>query len=87
MTPTVEFVAAAPQRLDAALAERPEVVSRARAQRLLEAGAVTVDGALRPKSHRLAPGERVVVTLPGEPPRQSRSPPQATCRSPIAIDT
>ena len=47
------------ERLDAFLAE--PLGSRARAQRLIEAGAVTVDGAAVPKRHRMSPGEVVVV--------------------------
>jgi 23S rRNA pseudouridine1911/1915/1917 synthase len=47
------------ERLDAFLAG--PLGSRARAQRLIEAGAVRVDGAPVPKRHRLAPGERVAV--------------------------
>jgi 23S rRNA pseudouridine1911/1915/1917 synthase len=47
------------ERLDAFLAG--PLGSRARAQRLIEAGAVRVDGAPAPKRHRLAPGERVAV--------------------------
>ncbi|MEA2430640.1 MAG: rRNA synthase [Thermoleophilaceae bacterium] len=61
------------QRLDVALAAHPDVGSRAAAQKLLDAGAVTVDGRARPKRHRLSPGERVeaeapevVVVDPGE---------------------
>jgi 23S rRNA pseudouridine1911/1915/1917 synthase len=46
-------------RLDAFLAE--PLGSRARAQRLIEAGAVLVDGAVVPKRHRVAAGEVVVV--------------------------
>jgi 23S rRNA pseudouridine1911/1915/1917 synthase len=46
-------------RLDAFLA--PSLGSRARAQRLIEAGAVLVDGAVVPKRHRVAAGELVVV--------------------------
>src|SRR4051794_22086572 len=46
-------------RLDAFLAE--PVGSRARAQRLIEAGAVLGDGAVVPKRHRGAAGEVVVV--------------------------
>lgn len=46
-------------RLDAALAARGAVSSRSAAQRAIEAGRVTVDGAAVPKSHRLAGGERV----------------------------
>jgi 23S rRNA pseudouridine1911/1915/1917 synthase len=45
------------QRLDAFLAE--PLGSRARAQRLIEAGAVLVDGAVVPKRHRMAAGEVV----------------------------
>jgi 23S rRNA pseudouridine1911/1915/1917 synthase len=55
------------ERLDVALARHPDVGSRAAAQRLLDAGAVTVDGAARPKSHRLVAGERVEAVLPDEP--------------------
>jgi 23S rRNA pseudouridine1911/1915/1917 synthase len=50
------------ERLDVFLAGR--VGSRAAAQRLIDAGAVTVDGAVRPKRHVLRGGERVVVTEP-----------------------
>jgi 23S rRNA pseudouridine1911/1915/1917 synthase len=38
------------------------VGSRAAAERLLEAGSVLVDGAVRPKSHRLAAGEEVAFS-------------------------
>jgi 23S rRNA pseudouridine1911/1915/1917 synthase len=51
------------QRLDVALAAHPEVGSRAEAQRLVDTGAVAVDGMPRPKSHRLAEGERVEAVL------------------------
>ena len=47
------------ERLDAFLAQA--LGSRARAQRLIEAGAVLVDGAAVPKRHRVAAGELVVV--------------------------
>jgi 23S rRNA pseudouridine1911/1915/1917 synthase len=50
---------AAGTRLDRFLAELPEVGSRGAAERLLAAGAVTLDGRARPKSHRLAGGEQV----------------------------
>jgi 23S rRNA pseudouridine1911/1915/1917 synthase len=52
------------ERLDVALAAHPSVGSRAAAQRLLDAGAVTVDGEPRPKRHRLTAGERVAAELP-----------------------
>jgi 23S rRNA pseudouridine1911/1915/1917 synthase len=55
------------RRLDAALAAKPEIGSRARAQRLIDAGAVTVDGRGRPKSWRLSPGELVSATLEETP--------------------
>jgi 23S rRNA pseudouridine1911/1915/1917 synthase len=62
-------------RLDAALAARPEIGSRARAQRLIEAGAVTVDGRRRPKGWRLAPGELVAATLAADSRADSREAP------------
>jgi 23S rRNA pseudouridine1911/1915/1917 synthase len=53
-------------RLDAFLA-RP-LGSRARAQRLIEAGAVLVNGRPAPKRHRLQAGEAVSVEEPEPPP-------------------
>jgi 23S rRNA pseudouridine1911/1915/1917 synthase len=53
-------------RLDAFLAA--PLGSRARAQRLIAAGAVLVDGRPAPKRHRLAPGEVVTVDEAPEPP-------------------
>jgi 23S rRNA pseudouridine1911/1915/1917 synthase len=50
-------------RLDVFLASRPEVGSRSTAQRLIDAGWVTVDGRKRPKRHLVTPGERVVAVL------------------------
>ena len=51
------------ERLDRFLASLPEVGSRAAAERLLEKGAALVDGAARPKSHRLEGGEELVLEL------------------------
>jgi 23S rRNA pseudouridine1911/1915/1917 synthase len=51
-------------RLDRVLAARPEIASRAQAERLLADGMVEVDGAKRAKSHRLGGGEEVTVALP-----------------------
>jgi 23S rRNA pseudouridine1911/1915/1917 synthase len=51
-------------RLDAVVADRLSL-SRADAQRAIGGGRVRVDGVLRPKSHRLAGGERVSVDLAG----------------------
>ena len=52
------------RRLDVVLGE--QVGSRARAQRLIEAGAVTVNGEPRPKNWRLAAGDAVRVDLAPE---------------------
>jgi 23S rRNA pseudouridine1911/1915/1917 synthase len=60
-TPEIEVpAAAAGLRLDAWLAQALEL-SRARAATLIDSGAVLVDGATRPKGHRLLGGERVTV--------------------------
>jgi 23S rRNA pseudouridine1911/1915/1917 synthase len=53
--------AAAGERLDRFVASLPGVGSRAAAERLLAAGSVLVDRALRPKSYRLEGGEEVAV--------------------------
>ena len=50
---------AAGGRLDRFLASLEEVGSRAAAERLIETGAVTVDGRSRPKSHKLAAGQTI----------------------------
>lgn len=57
-----EAFEAPPGRLDTVLAGRLGV-TRADAQRAIAAGHVTVDGSPRPKSFRLAGGERVVADL------------------------
>jgi 23S rRNA pseudouridine1911/1915/1917 synthase len=54
-------------RLDALLARHPALASRAEAQRLIEAGGVTVDGERKPKNHRVAAGELVSARLPEAP--------------------
>jgi 23S rRNA pseudouridine1911/1915/1917 synthase len=51
-------------RLDRALAARAEVGTRSLAERLIAEGVVTVDGASRPKSHRLEAGSIVVAEIP-----------------------
>jgi 23S rRNA pseudouridine1911/1915/1917 synthase len=56
--------AAGGERLDRFVAEHAEVGSRAAAARLIDTGAVRVDGEARPRAHRVAPGAIVVVTLP-----------------------
>jgi 23S rRNA pseudouridine1911/1915/1917 synthase len=60
-------------RLDAFLAA--PLGSRARAQRLIEAGAVLVDGRAAPKRHRLAAGEVVTVDEPPPAPPAAEAPP------------
>lgn len=51
-------------RLDRALAARSEIASRSVAERLLQDGAVLVDGVIRPKSHRLEAASVIEVQLP-----------------------
>jgi len=71
---TLRFRAREAERLDRAVAARPEVGSRALAERLIVGGAVLVDGEARPKSHRLEGGEDVVVELPADaPPLEAES--------------
>jgi 23S rRNA pseudouridine1911/1915/1917 synthase len=48
-------------RLDVTLAERPEIGSRAKAARLIDAGLVTVDGVQRPKSFVVQAGMQIEV--------------------------
>jgi 23S rRNA pseudouridine1911/1915/1917 synthase len=55
---------AEPGRLDAVVAGRLGV-TRAEAQRAIASGRVTVDGVRRPKSYRLAGGERLEADLEG----------------------
>jgi 23S rRNA pseudouridine1911/1915/1917 synthase len=63
---TLRFRASEAERLDRAVAARPEVGSRGLAERLILAGAVAVDGEARAKSFRLAGGEDVRVELPDD---------------------
>jgi 23S rRNA pseudouridine1911/1915/1917 synthase len=57
---------AAGERLDRFLGRLPEVGSRSRAERLIAAGQVLVDGTLRSKSHQLEGGETISLEL-GDP--------------------
>lgn len=68
------------RRLDVLLAER--LGSRSRAQRLIVAGRVLVDGATVRKNHRVAGGEHVVVD---EAPEQVRAPEAAAAAAPFAV--
>ena len=63
---TLRFRAPESGRLDRALAARPEVGSRALAERLIATGDVLVDGEARAKSHRLEGGEEIVAELPAD---------------------
>jgi 23S rRNA pseudouridine1911/1915/1917 synthase len=58
------------ERLDAFLSG--PLGSRARAQRLIDAGQVRVDGQVRPKRHRVQPGQSVVVAEAEAPPPDAR---------------
>jgi 23S rRNA pseudouridine1911/1915/1917 synthase len=64
--------AAAGERLDVFLAG--VAGTRARAQRLIDAGRVTVDGAARPKRHLLAGGETLRVDEPADEPAPAVAP-------------
>ena len=66
--------AAAGERLDRFVASLPGVGSRTAAERLLASGAVQVDGAVRPKSHRLEGGEEVAVDLASAEPVAAAAP-------------
>ena len=57
-------------RLDAFLASSAALGSRAAAQRVIDAGGVTVDGRRRPKSHRMSAGERVHLEQAPEAPSE-----------------
>jgi 23S rRNA pseudouridine1911/1915/1917 synthase len=61
----VERLTGRPGRLDAVVAA---LTGRTRAdvQRAIDEGHVTVDGAARPRSHRLRGGERIAVDLPDD---------------------
>src|SRR5262245_18370765 len=58
---------AEPGRLDAVVAAAVGA-TRAEIQRAIAAGAVSVDGRVRPKSFRLEGGERIVAELPNDAP-------------------
>lgn len=71
---------AAGERLDVLLAER--LGSRSRAQRLIVAGRVLVDGAAVRKNHRVAGGEHVTVD---ESPEQAEEPAEGARAAQFAI--
>ena len=53
------------------------VGSRAQAQALIDAGAVTVDGRVVPKRHAVVTGERIVVDVPERAPVAAEESPAA----------
>jgi 23S rRNA pseudouridine1911/1915/1917 synthase len=65
-------------RLDAFLAARGAFSSRSAAQRAVEAGRVTVNGAAQPKNYRVEGADRVTVTTEPTP---AYTPPAATFRT------
>jgi 23S rRNA pseudouridine1911/1915/1917 synthase len=63
------------ERIDVFVARRLDGMTRSRAQKLIDAGLVTVDGASERASYRLAAGDRVAVTVP--PAREPSARPEA----------
>src|SRR3954451_22500163 len=63
---------AAGERLDVFLAEA--VGTRSRAQKLIDAGLVRVDGTPKAKRHTLAGGEAITYSEPGTAPRPEVAP-------------
>lgn len=51
-------------RLDALVAKNVEDISRARVQRLLDEGCLTVNGAVRKANYRLRAGEEIRLEIP-----------------------
>ena len=74
---------AAGERLDAFLSKA--VGSRTSAARLINAGNVTVDGAPRPKSHVVSPGERVAIAEP-EPEAAVQTPQVSTASFDVSYE-
>jgi 23S rRNA pseudouridine1911/1915/1917 synthase len=56
------------------VAALPVVGTRTRAERLVSAGSVLVDGVRRPKSHRLEGGEELEIDLPDRAPPEADAP-------------
>ena len=56
------------ERADAFLARSVPDLTRSAAQRLLEEGAVTVNGSAVKKNYKTTPGDQVVFTLPDPEP-------------------
>ncbi len=65
---TQQFACDTPMRLDAFLVSVLPEHSRAFLQKRIDSGDVTVDGAVKPKNHKLKVGQTVCVTIP--PPTQ-----------------
>ncbi len=87
MSPRLELVAAATddgKRLDVLVAAESQVGSRAAAQRLIDAGRVTVGGLARPKRHRVGAGDQVVVLL--DEPSHTEAPPGPEAPHEVAFE-
>ncbi len=70
----LEMIAAEADRLDRALAHAFADVSRARFQKLIAEGAVSVEQkTVRDAGHRLKPGDRVTVDIPAASPAEPRA--------------
>jgi len=52
------------ERLDHFLSERLERITRSRLQKLIKDGKITVDDKIAKPSHKVIPGERIVITFP-----------------------
>ena len=64
-----EFLAPSPDRLDRLIAAQVPDLSRSQAQRLVETGRVSVDGAIVSKpAYTVAAGARVIVDVPAPAP-------------------
>ena len=63
------------ERLDRAVAEEVDALTRSAVQKLLEQGGVTVNGAPAAKNTRLRPGDEICVTVPEPEPVEARPEP------------
>ena len=75
MTEPFSVDAEEPERLDVALGRDERVGSRAAAVKLIDSGAVTVDGKPRQKRYAVKPGQTIEVNPVEPPPPDTRSAP------------
>lgn len=71
---TIRLHAGARERLDKFIAARVPDLSRGAVQRLIDAGRVTVNGALKDAAHKVGQGDAIVVRVP--PPRSATVEPE-----------